>query len=42
MAHFGPLARHYEHLAETLAGQHFVAFAVLMAHRCVTSVVQSA
>jgi hypothetical protein len=29
------LARDYERLAETLAGLHFVAFAILMAHRFV-------
>lgn len=35
MARFRRLARDYERLAETLAGLHFVAFAILMAHRFV-------
>jgi transposase len=42
MARFRRLARDYERLAETLAGLHFVAFAMLMAHRFVTFMVQSA
>lgn len=42
LARFRRLARDYERLAETLAGLHFVAFAMLMAHRFVTLMVQSA
>lgn len=42
MARFRRLARDYERLAETLAGLHFVAFAMLMAHRFITLMVQSA
>lgn len=42
MARFRRLARDYERLAETLAGLHFVAFAILLAHRFVTFMVQSA
>jgi len=42
MAHFRRLARDYERLAETLAGLHFIAFAMLMAHRFVTFMTQSA
>ena len=41
LARFRRLARDYERLAETLAGLHFVAFAMLMAHRFVTFMVQS-
>jgi transposase len=41
MARFRRLARDYERLSETLAGLHFVAFAMLMAHRFVTVMVQS-
>jgi transposase len=41
MARFRRLARDYERLSETLAGLHFVAFALLMAHRFVTFMVQS-
>jgi Transposase and inactivated derivatives len=41
MARFRRLARDYERLAETLAGLHFVAFAILLAHRFVTFMVQS-
>ena len=41
MARFRRLARDYERLAETLAGLHFVAFAMLMAHRFVTFMTQS-
>ena len=40
MARFRRLARDYERLAATLAGLHFVAFAMLMAHRFVTLMVQ--
>jgi len=42
MARFRRLARDYERLAETLAGLHFVAFAMLIAHRFITFMVQSA
>jgi len=42
MARFRRLARDYERLAETLAGLHFVAFAILLAHRFVTFMVQNA
>jgi len=42
MARFRRLARDYERLAETLAGLHFVAFAILMIHRFVSFMVQSA
>jgi transposase len=42
LARFRRLARDYERLAETLAGLHFVAFAMLMAQRFVTLMVQSA
>ena len=42
MARFRRLARDYERLAETLVGLHFVAFAMLIAHRFVTFMVQSA
>ena len=42
MARFRRLARDYERLSETLVGLHFVAFAMLMARRFVTSMVQSA
>ena len=42
MARFRRLARDYERLAETLAGLHFVAFAMLMAHRFITFMVQNA
>jgi transposase len=42
MARFRRLARDYERLSQTLAGLHFVAFAMLMAHRFVTFMVQSA
>lgn len=41
MARFRRLARDYERLSETLAGLHFVAFAMLMAHRFVTAMAQS-
>ena len=42
MARFRRLARDYERLSETLVGLHFVAFAMLLAHRFVTFMVQSA
>ena len=42
MARFRRLARDYERLDETLAGLHFVAFAILMAQRLVTFMTQSA
>ena len=42
MARFRRLARDYERLAETLAGLHFVAFAILMIHRFVSFMIQSA
>ena len=42
MARFRRLARDYERLADTLAGLHFVAFAILLAHRFITFMVQSA
>ena len=42
MARFRRLARDYERLDETLVGLHFVAFAILMAHRFVTFMSQSA
>ena len=42
MARFRRLARDYERLAETLAGLHFVAFAMLLVHRFATFMVQSA
>jgi len=42
MARFRRLARDYERLAETLVGLHFVASAMLMAHRFVTFMVQNA
>ena len=41
MARFRRLARDYERLSETLAALHFVAFAILLAHRFVTLMVQS-
>ena len=41
MARFRRLARDYERLAETLAGLHFVAFAILMTHRFVAFMAQS-
>ncbi len=41
MARFRRLARDYERLAETLVGLHFVAFAILMAHRFITFMAQS-
>jgi len=42
VARFRRLARDYERLAGTLAGLHFVAFAILLAHRFITFMVQSA
>jgi transposase len=42
MARFRRLARDYERLSETLAGLHFVAFAILMAKRFIEFMVQSA
>jgi transposase len=42
IARFRRLARDYERLSETLVGLHFVAFAMLLAHRFVTFMVQSA
>lgn len=42
MARFRRWARDYEHLLETLAGLHFVTFAILMTHRSVTFMTQSA
>ena len=42
MARFRRLVRDYERLSDTLVGLHFVAFAMLMAHRFVTFMVQSA
>ena len=42
MARFRRLARDYERLSDTLTGLHFVAFAMLMIHRFVTFMVQSA
>ena len=42
MARFRRLVRDYERLPETLAGLHFVAFAMLLVHRFVTFMVQSA
>ena len=42
MARFRRLARDYERLSQTLVRLHFVAFAILMAHRFVTCLTQSA
>ena len=42
MARFRRLTRDYERLSATLLGLHFVAFAMLMAHRFVTFMAQSA
>lgn len=42
MARFRRLARDYERLPETLAGLHFLAFAILMLKRFITFMVQSA
>jgi transposase len=41
MARFRRLVRDYERLSETLAALHFVAFAILLAHRFVALIVQS-
>jgi transposase len=40
-ARFRRLARDYERLPETLAGLHFLAFAILMAHRVVDLITKS-
>ncbi|RCK74717.1 MAG: Mobile element protein [Anaerolineae bacterium] len=40
MARFRRLVRDYERLPETLAGLHFIAFAMLMAHRFISFMVQ--
>jgi transposase len=40
MTRFRRLVRDYERLAETLAGMHFVAFAILLAHRFVAFMTQ--
>lgn len=42
MSRFRRLARDYERLAETLVGLHFVAFAILMLHRVVSALGESA
>jgi transposase len=42
MARFRRLARDDERLTETLAGLHFVAFAMLLAYRLITFMVQNA
>ncbi len=42
LARFRRLARDYERLAETLAGLHFVAFAILMAERFITAMAENA
>src|SRR5215475_3933800 len=42
MSRFRRLARDYERLPETLAGLHFLAFAILMLKRFITFMVQSA
>lgn len=42
MARFRRLARDYERLPGTLAGLHFLAFAMLMLKRCITFMVESA
>ncbi len=39
---FEAMARDYECLSETLVGLHFIAFAMLLAHRFVTFMLQSA
>ncbi|RMG49123.1 MAG: IS5/IS1182 family transposase, partial [Chloroflexi bacterium] len=41
MTRFRRLVRDYERVAATLAGLHFVAFAILLAHRFVALMVQS-
>ena len=40
LARFRRLARDYERLAQTLAGLHFIAFAILLAHRFITFTVK--
>ena len=40
-ARFRRLARDYEHLSETLAGLHYLAFACLMLHRFISIAVTS-
>jgi transposase len=42
MARFRRLARDYERLPETLAGLHFLAFAILLLHRFITLMAQGA
>ena len=42
MTRFRRLVRDYERLAETLTGLHFVAFAMMLAHRFVTFMLQNA
>jgi len=42
LARFRRFARDYERLAETLAGLHFIAFALLMTKRFIEFIVQSA
>jgi transposase len=42
MARFRRLARDYERLPEMLAGLHFIAFVILLAHRFITFMVQCA
>ena len=42
LAHFRRLARDYERLPETLAGLHFLAYAMLMLKRFITFMVESA
>ncbi len=41
MARFRRLARDYERLPETVVGLHFLAFAIVLAHRFITFMVQS-
>ncbi len=41
MARFRRLARDYERLPETLAGLHFLAFAIILTHRFVDLLNQS-
>jgi hypothetical protein len=42
MARFRRLARDYERLPETLAGLHFLAFAILLLHRFANRLAQRA
>lgn len=42
VARFRRLARDYERLPETLAGLHFLAFAILLLHRAIMTILQSA